>query len=202
MADYNSSLPVRTETDGDVVGKIIGKASGEIAEVNANDELLVHDQDTKDAVDAVATALGDGTQVTKITDGVDELEVNSDGSINVVVVEAGVSATEKQIYATTVAGVPNTPNTTISYTVTALKTFLIKKVFASGSGTLKVELKTGTPSSETTKAVAFSSTANPNADISLPAPIEVIAGDKILVIITNKDKANQDLYAFVNGNEV
>jgi len=143
-----------------------------------------------------------GDVAAKITDGVDTVAVNTDGSINVVVQDSGVSSTEKHIFATVVAGVPNTPNTVISYTVTAGKTFLLKKIFASGSGKLKIEVKTGTPASETTKAVAFTSTAYPIGDILLPSPIEVAAADNILVIVTNKDTANQDLYAFINGNEV
>lgn len=223
MADYNSSLPVRTETDGDVVAKVVGAVSGNVGEVNASNEQLVKDTDVENQLVGIETKLTDGSQVTKITDGTDQLEVNADGSvntvtkitdgtdqlevnadgsINVVVQDAGVSATEKQVYGTTSAGVPNTPSNVVNYTVTALKTFLIKKVYASASGKCKVELKVGPAASEVTQAVGFNSTSNPAVEFTFPAPIEVVAGDKILVVVTNKDQANQDLYAYVNGNEL
>jgi hypothetical protein len=201
MADYNSSLPVRTETDGDVVQKIIGNAGVNTAEVNADEELLVHDEKAKDAVDAVATALADGTQVTKVTDGTDELAINADGSINVVFQE-GLAGDEVHVFDTTVAGVPNTPATVVDYTVTTGKTLQLKSVHASSSGKAKVEVLTGTPSSEVLQAVSFISTASGQVQIMFPQPIEVDAGDKVLVVITNYDKANADLYAFVNGNEL
>ena len=196
MADYDSSLPVRTENDGDVVSKLAGLTTANIAEVNASNEQLVKDTD-------VNTTQTDGTQKTQVVDGAgDVLAVNTDGSINVNVVAAALSATEKQVYGTVAAGVPNTPNNVVDYTVTALKTFILRQFQASGSGKLKVEVKVGPAASEVTKATFFNSTADPNVGVTFASPIEVPAGEKILVVVTNKDQANQDLYAFINGNEV
>src|SRR3972149_779314 len=141
MADFDSSLPVRTQTDGDVKAEIKSGASADKWTINSNKEGLVHDQDALD----------------KLTD----IEA---------ILSGGASSSEKHIYATTVAGVPNTPNTVISDTATALKTFTLKKFFASGSGKFKVELKTGTPASEVTRAVGFNSTSLPNVDVVLPSP--------------------------------
>jgi len=73
MADYDSSLPIRTENDGDVV-------------INLSDP---NTPANKVAVEAdgsinVNTSLPAGTKV-EITDGTDDLEINADGSINAVV---------------------------------------------------------------------------------------------------------------------
>jgi hypothetical protein len=208
MADYNSSLPVRTETDGDVVSKIVGKASGEVAEVNTADELLVHDADVKTAVEAVTTELQGGIDVTlatgasvEITDGTETLAINTDGSINVVVAD-GVSGGEVHEYDTVASAVPATPETVIDYTVTTGKTLQLKAVQVASSAKAKFEVKAGTASAETTRAVGFISTAKGSEEITFPQPIEVVAGDKVLVIVTNLDKANADVYAFINGNEI
>jgi len=70
------------------------------------------------------------------------------------------------------------------------------------SGKIKVELKTGPAASEVLEVVSFNSTATPDVLITLAQPIEVAAGNKVLLIVTNKDNANQDLYGFINGLEV
>jgi hypothetical protein len=208
MADYDSSLPVRTETNGDVVSKIVGKASGEVAEVNTADELLVHDADVKTAVEAVTTELQNGIDVTlatgaevKITDGTYTLDVNADGSINVIVQES-VAGAEVHVYDTTSAGVPGTPSDVIDYTVTVGKTLQLKAVQVASSGKAKFEVKVGPTLTLATVAVGFLSTADGSVELTFPQPIEVVAGDKVVVTVTNKDKANADLYAFINGNEL
>lgn len=203
MADYDSSLPIRTETDGDVGARIVGVTTANVAEVNADNELLVHDSHIVTELADINTALTDGSQKSQVVDGTgDVLEVNADGSINVVVQDEGASSTEKHLYGTVVAGVPSTPNTVVDYTVTAGKTFRIKAIQAAASGKFKYQLKTGTPAAETVKVTGFGSTADGSEFVLLPAPIEVAASDKILLIITNNDKANADVYGFVNGNEV
>jgi hypothetical protein len=306
MADYNSSLPVRTETDGDVVSKIVGKASGEVAEVNTADELLVHDANVITELEAVNTeldtisgdtattatnttdtlagqtdgtqktqitdgttvagvtanfelkvhddnvqtelsningaqtdgsqltritdgtntasvstsnellvndsaceailqnintSLGDGSVATQLWDGTDSLAINTDGSINVQVAE-GIAGAEVHVYDTVASAVPATPETVVDYTVTTGKTLQLKSVQVASSAKAKFEVKAGTPSSETTRAVGFISTAKGMEQVFFSQPIEVVAGDKVLVIVTNLDKANADVYAFVNGNEI
>jgi hypothetical protein len=261
MADYNSSLPIRTEADGDVVTFIADSTtpaqkwaidangagsvtfpSGTQFEITDGTDTLAINTDGSitstitDGTDTLAIntdgtiGIGDGTnalaigangEVTAlisdgtdtlaistggaitslISDGTDTLAVNTDGSINVNVVTSTVG-TEFHLYGTTSGGVPNTPSTVVTHTTTALKTFLFKEVGASCSGKCKVEVKTGTPSSETTKAVFFLSSSNNNETITFAQPIEVAAGDNTLVVMTNRDNANADLYAFINGNEV
>jgi hypothetical protein len=71
MADYDSSLPIRTEENGDVVTHLAdGTVNTQLLKVNADGSI-----DTN-------TSLPVGTKV-EITDGTDDLEINADGSINV-----------------------------------------------------------------------------------------------------------------------
>jgi len=200
MADYDSSLPVRTETDGDVVSKIVDGAGVNIAEVNASNEQLVKDTDAETAIIAVDTTLTDKSQMVQITDGVEEVEVNPDGSINVNVVDSAVGD-QIHIYGTTASGVPGTDNTVVDYTVTALKTFLLKSFQFAASGKAKGILKTGVAGADT-QAVGFISTASGFSEMIFPSPIEVAAGEKIEVHVINEDKANADVYAFINGTEI
>jgi len=215
MADYDSSLPVRTENDGDVVGKLAGLTTANIAEVNAANEQLVKDADALAKLTDIETTINMSRSVTatdldirdldytqdnvEIKDAAgDALGINADGSINVNIVASAVSATEQHINGTTVAGVPNTPNDVATHTVTAAKTFILRQWAASGSGKFKAQLSVNAVIMDT----QFNSTAQPNVERTFGSPIEVAAGQIIKVIVTNKDQANQDLYAFFCGNEV
>jgi hypothetical protein len=70
MADYDSSLPVRTEAAGDV-------------DVFISDSTTPTQKLKVNADGSIDTNFATGSKV-QITDGVDDLEVNADGSINVV----------------------------------------------------------------------------------------------------------------------
>lgn len=70
MSDYDSSLPIRTENDGDVVSKIA-------------DATIPSQQLKVNADGSVDTNFAPGAEI-GITDGTDSLEVNADGSLNVV----------------------------------------------------------------------------------------------------------------------
>ena len=180
MADFDSSLPIRTEADGDVVAQIGGKS----------------DPSLKWEIDS------DGRGFVNVIDaGGNELVLNADGSVNVVIL-AQAASDEVHIFGTTVAGVPSTENTVVDYTVTGGKTLMLKAIEASASGKFKFELKTGPGASELTRAVGFGSVSTGTVEIVFPQPIEVDAGDKVLLLITNRDKANADVYGFINGNEV
>lgn len=91
------------------------------------------------------------------------------------------------------------------YTVTALKTLKLSKIFASASGKIKAEVKVETaPSSGTfvTKFVKFNSTANPNLDFDIKELISVAAGVIVRIVITNKDNQAQDVYSTICGHEI
>jgi hypothetical protein len=205
MADYDSSLPIRTEANADVVASISDSTGANQWVIDTNGIGMVN---LSDGTNTLAIA-GDGSiSVTfpagseiKITDGTDDLAINADGSINVVVQDA-VAGAEVHVFGTAAAGVPGTPNTVVDYTVTALKTLQLKAAHAGFSGKGKAELKTGPTGSETTKAVWFCSTSSGSEEVTFPQPIEVVAGDKVLLILTNRDNANADVYGFINGNEI
>jgi hypothetical protein len=196
MADFDSSLPVRTEADGDIGSRIVGTTVANVAEVNTNDELLVHD------TDALA-AFTDGTAIVQVIDAnSDALDVNTDGSINVNVVNS-TQGDQIHIFDTEVGVAASaTPVVVLSYPVNTGKTLLLQYVHASSSGKAKVIVKAGTPTSETIRAVFFISTANGFGFAEFPNRIEVIAGDNVLVEMANLDKGAQDLYAYINGVEV
>lgn len=71
MSDINSSLPIRTETDGDIVAII-------------SDATITSQQLKVNADGSIDTNFAAGAQI-EITDGVDTLAVNGDGSINAIV---------------------------------------------------------------------------------------------------------------------
>jgi len=181
MSDVDFSLPIRTENDGDAVVKI-------------------GDGATPSQFWAIGT---DGRgQVNVLDSEGDELAINTDGSINVNVVDA-TAGTEVHVFGTTAAGVPNTQITVVDFTVTAGKTLMLRAIQAAASGKFRYELKTGTPSSEVTRAVGFGNgISGGDRELIFPQTIDVVAGDKVLVIIENRDKANADVYAFINGNEI
>jgi hypothetical protein len=181
MADYDSSLPVRTENDGDVIVKIGDESTpSQQVEVKATKEMMV--------------ALRDPSST-------NELVINADGSINsnIVTTQVGDDIHE---FDDSVGVAPNTPTTVLTYTVSGGKTLALKLVGFSASGKAKLILQTGPAGYEVTKAVAFISTAQGTVELTFPQPIEVVAGDNVLMIITNRDNQNQDLYAWINGTEV
>lgn len=92
-----------------------------------------------------------------------------------------------------------------TYTITAAKTFNGKKIWASASGKLKIEVQISPDGvTYTSKWVGFNSTANPNISIDLDELVflESGTGSTIRIIRTNEDKAAMDLYSTISGTEV
>ena len=82
MSDYNSSLPVRTENDGDVIAKIADATSPSQqlkveadGSINVNADVSATDLDIRD--------LSHTQDSVKLGDGTDFLAINADGSINI-----------------------------------------------------------------------------------------------------------------------
>lgn len=91
------------------------------------------------------------------------------------------------------------------YTITASKTFNGKKIWASASGALKIEVRVSPDGSTySTLWVGFNSTATPNITIDLDELVflESGTGATIEVIRTNEDKKPMDVYSTISGTEV
>jgi hypothetical protein len=197
MSDFNSSLPIRTQSNGDAAVKIVdGTVTSQQLGVDSG-----------------------GRITTKISDGTDQLGINTDGSINinlrdesgtaysstnplqVVMIES--EGDEINNYST--ATVASSATSNHDYTVTALKTLQLTQIEGAASGKMKIEVQVETgvaTGSFNTRFVKFNSTANPNMSISLREPIAVAAGVRVRVIRTNLDNQSQDLYTTISGHEV
>lgn len=84
------------------------------------------------------------------------------------------------------------------YTVPAGNDFIAKRVWATASGKMKIEVQIDIGAGYVTKYVGFNSTANPNIDLTL-APIQLAAAEKIKVIRTNLDKQAENVYSTIEG---
>lgn len=258
MADFNSGLPTRTETNGDVAVKVVdGTIVSRTLTVNADGSVNVTDNGSSLTVDSVdldirnlvfatdkvdvsasvialdaptlaalesitvqnpsgasAVNIQDGgnsitvdatdldirdlTHVSdsiKVGDGTDLLAVNTDGSINVVVLN-DVPGTEICNY-TTSSSVAANASVNHDYTITALKTFTGEQVVIAGSGKIKVQVLFNA----IVKFVAFNSTANPIIIIPLLRMIKASAGQVVRITITNNDNQAQDVYSTLMGSE-
>lgn len=125
----------------------------------------------------------------------DQLAINTDGSINVVVLNdvPGTEICDRQ----TSASVASSASVNHDYTVTALKTFTGEQVVAAGSGKIKVQVLFN----GVIKFDAFNSTANPTIIIPLLRMIKAAAGQVVRITITNLDNQAQDLYSTLMGSE-
>jgi len=127
--------------------------------------------------------------------------VDKTGAMRVTVVDPTALSSEiRDVHASVATAVGATANH--DYTVTALKLLKMKRIFASASGRIKVEVildPVGTPESI---VVGFNSTANPNVDIDLESLVEVAAGTVVRVAVSNLDEDPQDVYSTMFGNEV
>jgi hypothetical protein len=88
------------------------------------------------------------------------------------------------------------------YTVTALKTLLLKSITVSASGKMKVIITqdaTGTP---VVLGTCFVNTALPNFIFEFPQPVECAAGTVLRVSRTNNEASPMDVYSTINGIEV
>lgn len=150
---------------------------------------------TVDAIDLDVRDLTHVSDSLKVGDGTDFLAVNTDGSINVVLLN-DVPGTEICNY-TTSSSVGTGVSVNHDYTVTALKTFTGEQIVASGSGKIKVVVLFNA----VTKFVVFNSTAHPTIILPLLRMIKAAAGQVVRITITNTDNQAQDVYSTLMGSE-
>ena len=177
-------------------------ASGSVIALDAP-TLAALENITVSATDLDIRDLSHSQDSIKIGDGTDFLAINADGSINVTISDA-VAGDSINNYST-VAALAAGASSNHDYTVTALKTLRLNQIHASGSGKIKIEIQIETAAASgtfNTRFVGFSSTANPNIDLSITNAIDVVAGAKVRVIRTNKDLLSQDVYSTISGSEV
>ena len=105
----------------------------------------------------------------------------------------------------TVAAVAAAATSNHIYTITSAKTFQGKKIWASASGLMKIEVRVSPDGSTySTLWVGFNSTADANITIDMDQMVflESGAGATIEVIRTNMDKKAMDVYSTISGTEV
>lgn len=105
----------------------------------------------------------------------------------------------------TVAAVAAGATSNHIYTITTGKTFNGKKIWATASGALKIEVRVSPDGSTYSSLwVGFNSTATPNISIDLDELVflESGVGSTVEVIRTNVDKKAMDVYSTISGTEV
>lgn len=211
MADFQESLPVMTEADGDIVAKIgDGTTPSQYLAVDSNGRIQVdindislgtQTNDVKVTLDSEAITIATGQSV-QITDGTDTLAINTDGSINVNIV-SGVGTGEVHDY-DTASAVAAAGTSNHDYTVVNT-TFLLEQICGSASGRFKLEIQSGPVASLTTKAVFFGTGADgSNVIWTLPIPLEVpvTSTGTVRIIRTNRSVVSQDLYSTIIGRDI
>lgn len=227
MSDYNSSLPVRTQNNGDVVvklgdgttpaqqlhvdtqGRARVKANGDY-DASTNTEptsaaLVAHDRGA--SIDATsqnkrvtAVAGADNTVCLDVALR-DESGAAFTAANPLPVFISETAGVEVQDYDTS-AAIAAAATDDHDYTTGAEMT--LKQILASASGKMKIEIQVETAAASATfvtKAVAFNSTSNPNIDITFAVPVIVPSGAIVKVIRTNKDLQAQDVYSTIIGAE-
>src|SRR5574343_12799 len=216
MVDFASSLPIRTESAGDVIvqvsdstipsQRLLVNADGSI---NTNATLTATDLDIRDLAFATDKVDVTGSSVTitatdldirdlshsqdsiKIGDGTDLLAINSDGSINIKIVDKS-PGNEVIDYNTNNA---LAAHATGVHTYTSTGNFYLTHIEASGSDKMKITINVnGSP-----KFVQFNSTASPNMSLKLDQPILVTTGQTVTIERLNRENQPQDVYSTIMG---
>lgn len=248
MADYDSSIPIRSEADGTderVHVKIVdGTVPSQRATVDTdgNVHIEVHGNDpagvdrvlrlseigalTPDGIYDVASntkpansglvasernaAPSDTTQtqrLTSVTNGNKRLldisfhDEDGDAYSNsnpMPVAIVPVEGTTPVCVFNTNAVVAANASVTHEYIVAGTP-FNLQKIYASGSGKIRVEVKTGDSTTPDTVFVGFNSTANTQVEFKLDTFIIIAVGDVVHITITNADKQPQAVYSTLNG---
>ena len=89
-----------------------------------------------------------------------------------------------------------------THTYTATGNLRISSIEVSASGAMKIEIRTGNSGSETTKLVAFTSETNLTAQLRFHEELQLTAGQRIQVILTNRESQTMDVYSTVLGFNV
>lgn len=163
-----------------------------------------------DGADTVLVSATGGLRVDLAEQSLAAVKVSKDGSANsasnpiyVSVVDPPLSTTEKHDYAEGV-DIASAASSNHDVTVTSAKTWQVSAVLTSASGAAKWELKTGPLASLATKAVWFTTVAEPSHMMPFSPPIEVpdTSTGTVRLIRTNREPVAQSLYSTIIGREV
>lgn len=235
MSDFNSSVPIRTEANGDAAVKIVDggtpsqalavDASGRVSVASIQDiSAGTQTNDVKITLDSEAVVLGAGAALigeVKVTDGTDDLAVNTDGSINGRVVDAAGDIMAVNADGSINVNLANSSSAVEYYdanvgsAIAAAATSNHDRVLAAAeiftgftvaaSGKYKYEVRTDKVLTATfvTVLVGFGTGATDAPHmIVLPEPIDLASGKTIRIIRTNRDNQSQDLYSTIIGHAV
>lgn len=218
MADFASSLPIRTEADGDVVA-IISDATitSQKLKVNANGSIDVNatatDLDIRDLVFATDKVDTSGSTVELGATSLAALENITVSATNLDVRDLVFATDKVDVSGSTVTASITSPGTasndyntgasvaaagTSTHTYTSTGNFYLKQFCASSSGKLKIVVKVNS----VTKFVLFNSTSNPNMFVALDQPILATTGQTVTIERTNLDKSAEDVYSTISGYTV
>ena len=88
------------------------------------------------------------------------------------------------------------------HTYTATGNLRVSSIEASASGAMKIEIRSGNSGTETTKLVAFTSETNLTAQLRFHEELQLTAGQRIQVILTNRESHVMDVYSTMLGFNV
>ena len=168
MADFKSSLPIRTESTDDVQVSIYDSTGTNAAGVDANNDLCVKSK----------TLDGDGNPV---------------NNANPLPVTSSLGACDEDY--NTAAAVAAAASSDHDYLKGAAGQFV--GAVLSASGCARWEIQIGPVASETTRFVVFTTAAEPTKTINLPCGIAIGAADNIKITRTNTDEQAMDVYSTI-----
>lgn len=171
----------------DVSGSEVSLDSATLAALeNINAVVSATDLDIRDLTHA--------SDSVKIGDGTDFLAVNTDGSINVNVIDdsPGTAINDYDTQASLAAAASDT------HTYTSVGNFYLTQINASASGKMKIVVAVNGAN----KFVMFNSTANPNLSLKIEEPILATTGQTVTIVRTNLDNQAQDVYSTITGYSV
>jgi hypothetical protein len=196
MADFNSSLPIRTENSGDVVARLVdGTVATQALSIDTNGKITSRLND------------GSGASVTlgqKLMTASLPVVLASDSSPLAVTQAVTAPTTPINAYNSTIN---LAANVTVShvYTVGATRTFYGRQFLVSGSGKLRADVQTSVNGTVWMPVfVLFNSAAEPTMILNLGSHVTatVGTGSAVRIQITNQDKQAFDVYSTISGYEL
>ena len=85
----------------------------------------------------------------------------------------------------------------INYAVTG--NFKLTLIEASASGSLKIEVKTGNVDNEVTRLIAFTTPSNLTAQLTFNEELQLLAGQRLQIILTNRELQAMDTFNTIFG---